>query len=166
VTASVLEHNKHTDRRFYAAIVAKDFDAAVALIGDRYVQHNPAIGDGIEAFKAFLDLLRDRFPGLRAEVKNLIAEDDFVVGHVHGIRDQVSAARRSSASSGWRTARSPSTGTSSNRSRNKPRTQTGCSSRLVGNRKCMGWPARLPRAVPYSAAGVKGRTLRCWTSSP
>jgi hypothetical protein len=28
------------------------------------------------------------------------------------------------------------------------------------------WPTGLPRAVPYGAAGVKGRTLRCWTSSP
>lgn len=82
------EANKQTVREFYeAGIVRKDFAAASKLIGDRYVQHNPLIADGIEGFRSFLDELRTRFPHLRAEVKHLFAEGDFVIGHVHGVRE-------------------------------------------------------------------------------
>jgi predicted SnoaL-like aldol condensation-catalyzing enzyme len=81
-----LEKNKQTVLAFYEAIVSKDFDAASKLIGDRYVQHNPMIADGIEGFKAFLGFLKETFPELRADVKSLFAEGDFVIGHVHGVR--------------------------------------------------------------------------------
>ncbi len=82
-----LEMNKQTVLAFYeAGINNKDFDAASKFIGERYVQHNPLIADGIEGFSAFVSYLKETFPELRAEVKNVFAEGDFVVGHVHGVR--------------------------------------------------------------------------------
>jgi predicted SnoaL-like aldol condensation-catalyzing enzyme len=81
------EANKQTVRDFYeVGLNQRDFPAAAKLIGPRYVQHNPLIADGIEGFEAFLVHLAEEFPGLRAEVKSVFADGDFVIGHVHGIR--------------------------------------------------------------------------------
>jgi predicted SnoaL-like aldol condensation-catalyzing enzyme len=83
-----LERNKATVRAFYqAAINDKDFDAAAALLGERYTQHNPAIADGAAGLKGRIDFLRERFPGLRAEVRTIVAEGDLVTAHVHGVRE-------------------------------------------------------------------------------
>jgi predicted SnoaL-like aldol condensation-catalyzing enzyme len=85
--ASKLEANKATVLAFYeAAINRTDFEAASKFLGSRYIQHNPLIDDGIEGFKAFLAFLREKFPGLRAEVKRVFADGDFVVAHTHGVR--------------------------------------------------------------------------------
>ncbi|MEV4000915.1 nuclear transport factor 2 family protein [Actinomadura sp. NPDC049753] len=82
-----LETNKQTVLDFYeVGLNQKDFAAAAKLVGDRYVQHNPRIADGIEGFEAFLCQLRADFPALRAEVKRIFADGDFVIAHVHGVR--------------------------------------------------------------------------------
>lgn len=79
--------NKETVLAFYeAALNNKDFAAARHLVGPRYVQHNPAIADGVGGLAAFVDSLATRFPELRAEVKALYADGDHVIAHVHGIR--------------------------------------------------------------------------------
>ena len=81
------ETNKRTVIAFYeAGLNRKEFAAASQLLGERYVQHNPLIADGVEGFRAFLTLLRDRFPGLRADIKHVFAEGDYVIAHVHGVR--------------------------------------------------------------------------------
>ncbi|SJM30534.1 nuclear transport factor 2 family protein [Mesorhizobium delmotii] len=85
--ASKLEANKAIVLAFYeAAINRTDFEAASKFLGSRYVQHNPLIADGIEGFKDFLAFLRENFPGLRAEVKRVFADGDFVTAHTHGVR--------------------------------------------------------------------------------
>jgi hypothetical protein len=38
------------------------------------------------AFKGFLGYLQDTFPRPRAEIKQVVAEGDFVIGHVHFVR--------------------------------------------------------------------------------
>jgi len=84
---AALEANKATVLAFYeAAINQRDFAAAAKHLGDRYVQHNPNIADGIPGFRAFIATLQDRFPELRAEVKRVFAHDEFVIVHTHGIR--------------------------------------------------------------------------------
>jgi predicted SnoaL-like aldol condensation-catalyzing enzyme len=86
-SAAVLETNKQTVLDFYeVGLNQRDFEAARKLIGPTYTQHNPRIADGIEGFRGFLDELRESFPKLRAEVKRIVAQDDYVVAHVHGIR--------------------------------------------------------------------------------
>jgi predicted SnoaL-like aldol condensation-catalyzing enzyme len=84
---SVQETNKQTVLKFYeVGLNQRDFAAARTLIGPSYVQHNPRIADGVEGFQAFLAQLSTDFPGLRAEVKQVFADGDYVIGHVHGIR--------------------------------------------------------------------------------
>ncbi|WP_329474564.1 nuclear transport factor 2 family protein [Kribbella sp. NBC_01484] len=82
-----LERNKQTVLDFYEiGLNQKDFDQAATLIGSRYVQHNPRIADGIDGFEAFLATLRQDFPDLRAEVKRIFADGEYVVAHVYGVR--------------------------------------------------------------------------------
>jgi predicted SnoaL-like aldol condensation-catalyzing enzyme len=86
-TDSKLDRNKRNVLAFYeAGINNKDFAAAAELIGDRYIQHNPAIADGSDGFKGRVDYIKETFPQLRAEVKNIFADDDYVIAHVHGVR--------------------------------------------------------------------------------
>ena len=87
VPASTLDANKQTIVSFYElALNNKDFEAASKLIGPRYVQHNPLIADDIHGLKGFIGYLRETFPELRAEIKSIFAERDFVIAHVHGVR--------------------------------------------------------------------------------
>lgn len=82
-----LEANKKTIMAFYeAGLNKKDFDAASKFIGERYVQHNPLIADGLEGFKAFLGFLTENFPKLRGEIKGVFADGDYVILHTHGVR--------------------------------------------------------------------------------
>ncbi len=86
-TNEKLEANKKTVLAFYeAGINNKNFDAASKFIGKRYVQHDPGIADGPEGLKAFLGVFRAQFPNLHADIKQIFADGDFVIAHVHGVR--------------------------------------------------------------------------------
>ncbi len=83
-----LERNKKTVIDFYdKALNQKDFEAASNHFGSRYIQHNPNAPDGIEGFKSFLQFLKDKFPQSRSEVKRTFAEGDYVIVHVHAVRE-------------------------------------------------------------------------------
>jgi predicted SnoaL-like aldol condensation-catalyzing enzyme len=68
------------------AINQAGFEQAAVHFGQRYVQHNPMIGDGIEGIRKHMNGLHEQFPQLRAEVKRVVAEGDIVVAHVHARR--------------------------------------------------------------------------------
>lgn len=51
--------------------------------GDEYVQHNPQLGDGPEAFIGFVHGFRGQFPEMHLEVKRAVAQGDLVVTHSH-----------------------------------------------------------------------------------
>jgi predicted SnoaL-like aldol condensation-catalyzing enzyme len=86
--AAQQEANKKVVVEFYdKALNAKDFAAASAYFGPRYVQHNPTAPDGIEGFKAFLSFLRDKFPNSHSEIKKVFADGDYVILHVHAVRE-------------------------------------------------------------------------------
>ena len=82
------EANKKAVIEFYdKAINQKDFDAAAKYFGPHYIQHNPTARDGIEGFKAFLAFLREKFPNARSEIKRAFADGDYVILHVHAVRE-------------------------------------------------------------------------------
>jgi len=85
--ATGLEANKKLVVAFYdASINRKDFAAASRYLGTQYKQHNPTAHDGAEGLKAFIEFLRARFPNQHGEIKQVIAEGDLVVLHVHSTR--------------------------------------------------------------------------------
>jgi len=83
-----LEQNKRTVLDFYdKGLNQKDFEAASRYFGDRYIQHNPNAADGPAGFKGFVQFLKDKFPQSRSEVKRAFAEGDYVIVHVHAVRE-------------------------------------------------------------------------------
>jgi predicted SnoaL-like aldol condensation-catalyzing enzyme len=82
------EANKKAVVEFYnLALNEKNFEAASKYIGPRYTQHNPLAADGPEGLKAFIGFLRDKFPQSRSEIKRVFAEGDYVILHVHSVRE-------------------------------------------------------------------------------
>ena len=82
------EANKKVVLDFYEkAINQKNYEAAAVHFGPRYTQHNPNAADGPEGLKAFLGFLREKFPMSRSEVKRVFAERDYVILHVHAVRE-------------------------------------------------------------------------------
>ena len=65
----------------------KDYDAASKYLGDRYVQHNPTATDGAAGLKGFIDFLKARFPQQHNEIKQAWVDGDFVILHVHSVRE-------------------------------------------------------------------------------
>jgi predicted SnoaL-like aldol condensation-catalyzing enzyme len=83
-----MEQNKKTVAAFYdAALNRKDFEAAAQYIGPRYTQHNPNAKDGPEGLKGFLAFLREKFPASHSEIKRIFADGDYVIVHVHAVRE-------------------------------------------------------------------------------
>jgi len=82
------EINKKNVAAFYdKALNQKDFEAASKYLGPRYTQHNPVAADGPEGLKAFIQFLRNKFPNSRSEIKRVFADGDYVIVHVHAIRE-------------------------------------------------------------------------------
>jgi len=82
------ETNKKVVVEFYEkAINQKDFEAASKYLGSRYTQHNPNAPDGPEGLKTFLQFLKEKFPGSRSEIKRVFADGDYVIVHVHAVRE-------------------------------------------------------------------------------
>jgi predicted SnoaL-like aldol condensation-catalyzing enzyme len=86
--AADLEANKKVVLDFYEkGLNQKDFEAAAVHFGPRYIQHNPSAPDGIEGFKAFVAMRKEKFPNAKSEIKRIFADGDFVILHVHGVRE-------------------------------------------------------------------------------
>jgi predicted SnoaL-like aldol condensation-catalyzing enzyme len=82
------EANKKVVLDFYEkAINQKNYEAAAVHFGPRYTQHNPNAADGPDGLRAFLGFLREKFPASRSEVKRAFADGDYVILHVHAVRE-------------------------------------------------------------------------------
>jgi predicted SnoaL-like aldol condensation-catalyzing enzyme len=83
-----MEINKKNVLAFYdAAINKKDFEAAKKYFGAGYKQHNPTAADGPEGLKGFIAFLKDKFPNSKSEFKRVFADGDYVIVHVHAVRE-------------------------------------------------------------------------------
>lgn len=81
------ERNKQTVLAFYEqGLNRKDADAALAYVGPEYIQHNPNAADGPEGFRKFVQFLRERYPQSRSEIKRVLSDGDYVILHVHAVR--------------------------------------------------------------------------------
>ncbi|WP_024275155.1 nuclear transport factor 2 family protein [Hyphomicrobium sp. 802] len=83
-----LEKNKAIVVDFYnKALNDKDIDAAIALMGPTYTQHNARIPDGKEGFRQFFTGFKQKFPNSHSTIVRVFAEGDYVILHVHMVRE-------------------------------------------------------------------------------
>jgi len=77
--------NKENAIAFYDLMFnqCKPEEAIEKYVGEAYIQHNPHVGDGKDAFiKYFIRMAQD-YPGKKVEFKKAIAEDNYVVLHCY-----------------------------------------------------------------------------------
>lgn len=83
-----LEENKAIVVTFYnKALNDKDAEAAIAMMGSTYTQHNARIADGKEGFRQFISAFKQKYPDSHSRIVRVLAEGDYVVLHVHMVRE-------------------------------------------------------------------------------
>lgn len=79
-----LETNKQTAIAFYRmAYLGEPRQSVNAFVGDRYIQLNPLVGDGPEAFIEYFEQMAADYPDKTIEFVRTIAEGDLVALHTH-----------------------------------------------------------------------------------
>ena len=79
------ERNKLNAQAFYDLMFnqCRPREAIEKYAGATYIQHNPDVGDGKDAFIEYFERMNAQYPAKKVHFKRAIAEHDLVVLHCH-----------------------------------------------------------------------------------
>ncbi|MGK7934621.1 MAG: nuclear transport factor 2 family protein [Xenococcaceae cyanobacterium] len=81
-----LQTNKQNAIAFYRiAYLGNPIKAVETDVGVEYIQHNPLVGDGKQAFIDYFTEMADKYPNKEIEFVRAVAEGDLVALHTHQI---------------------------------------------------------------------------------
>ena len=81
-----LESNKQNAIAFYhTAYLGNPARAVELYVGAEYIQHNPLVGDGKQAFIDYFNQMQDQYPDKQIHFVRAVAEGDLVALHTHQI---------------------------------------------------------------------------------
>jgi len=82
---SALDDMKADAQAFYDLMFnqCRPREAIERYVGAQYIQHNPEVGDGKEAFIAYFERMAAEYPGKHVTFRRAVAEDNLVVLHCH-----------------------------------------------------------------------------------
>ena len=82
---STSKRNQENAKAFYDLMFnqCKPREAIEQFVGDEYIQHNPDVADGAEAFVDYFERMAAEYPGKRVIFKRVFADGNHVVLHCH-----------------------------------------------------------------------------------
>ncbi len=69
------------------ALNQRDIESAIKYLSPNYKQHNPTVADGLDGWRAMVTYIKDNRPGFKIDIKRVFADGDFVIMHVHMMRE-------------------------------------------------------------------------------